>query len=239
MQSVAALADENVYTKQSKWTTLRGLRGGERWTYFKQHFLIGTIAIVVAVAVVVSLVVTWATRAPDPDLSVVVVNARQNASESASGQVSASLDRLGDGFVKHAGLGDRRLVSIDGTMTVGTNSYTDDSAKIMTMISAGQINAIASPRGTFGKLNQRSYISPLKDSLSGSQIRRLGAAGALVDKSGKPTNAINKAVGLDLSQSKVWSREGALPNGYVLGMANVSNGAADYVRQFVDYLDFE
>ena len=72
--AIATLAIHNQYARQSKWTTFRELPARDKWPFFVQHFLIGTIAVIVAVAVAVSLVCTIVFKAPDPELSVVGVN---------------------------------------------------------------------------------------------------------------------------------------------------------------------
>ncbi|KAA8815398.1 hypothetical protein EMB92_09420 [Bifidobacterium callitrichos] len=261
--SIAALAAENTYVKQSKWKTLRELPAADKWPFFVQHFLVGTIAVVVTIAFVVSLAVTWLTRPPQTELSVAGIG---------MGEYSAQLDELKTGFVKAEKIDDDRLIDIDGSFTIAmpggsgtasptgssngsTNSYTDDSAKLMTMVSAGDVNMIVADKATFAELVHRGLIGKVSDVEKGdAALGKLAAAGALVDKKGEPiagtsssddAAAAGKAYGLALSKSATWSGAGVaggkgLPDDAVIGFANVVDAThASRARDFVTYLRFE
>lgn len=251
--SIAALAAENTYVKQSKWTTFRELPAADKWPFFVQHFLVGTIAVVVAIAFVVSLAVTWLTRPPQTELSVAGIG---------MGEYSAQLDELKSGFVKAEKIDDDRLIDIDGSFTIAmqggesngsTNSYTDDSSKLMTMVSSGDVNMIIADKATFAELVHRGLIGKVSDIEKGdATLGKLAAAGALVDKKGEPiagasfsddVAAAGKAYGLALSKSATWSGAAGvkgLPDDAVIGFSNVVDAThASRARDFVTYLRFE
>ncbi|PST48252.1 hypothetical protein COO72_08560 [Bifidobacterium callitrichos] len=262
-RSIAALAAENTYVRQSKWTTFRELPMADKWPFFVQHFLVGTIAVVVAVALAVSLAVTLLTKPPKPELTVAGIG---------MGEYSAQLDELKTGFVKAEKIDDGRLIDIDGSFTIAMpsgesdgdsgdsgdslNPYTDDSAKLMAMVSAGDINMIVADRATFAELAHRGLIGKVADAeTDDAAFARLAAAGALVDKRGEPVAgasssddaaAAGTAYGLALSKSATWSgAAGAagvkgLPDDAVIGFANVTDASrASRARDFVTYLRFE
>ncbi|KFF31304.1 hypothetical protein [Bifidobacterium bombi] len=228
MDSVSALSKDNVYVRQSKWKTFRELPAGQKWPFFAQHFLLAALAVALAVFVVVSLAVTYAAKAPDPYFSVEGLGMQNH---------SATFNGIRDGFVEHEGLTDRRLIKFEGDLSVNGNGYDDDSAKVLVMVSAGDINAFVSTRRQFPLLHRRGYVSKLQDGLTKEQMRSLGVKGALVDSSGKRTDDPAKAFGLDLSKSQVWVGESKLPRDCVFGLANLKSGSK-YARDFVDYLDF-
>lgn len=246
--SIAALAAENTYAKQSKWRTLRELPAADKWPYFAQHFLIGTVAVVAVIAVVVSLAVTMLTRPPQAELSVAGVG---------MGEYTAQLDELKRGFVKAEGIDDERLVDVDGSFALADksgNSYTDDSAKLMTMVSAGDITMIIADKATFAELVHRGLIGKISAAETDTAaLDRLAAAGALVDAKGEPidtadvdgtsssgSGSVSKAYGLDLSESSMWTGIKGLPDDAVIGFANVSDPThASRARDLVDYLKFE
>ena len=74
LDAVADLARTNVYAKQSKWKTFRELPKEEKFPFFVQHFLLATVAIVAAVAIVIGLGVFYATRPPSTKLVVATFN---------------------------------------------------------------------------------------------------------------------------------------------------------------------
>lgn len=224
-EAIATLACANVYAKQSKWKTFRELDRHDKWPFFVQHFLLGTVAAAVALAVVVAVAVTFFTKPPDPLISVQGVDMPGN---------SAKLDELNAGFRRQAGIADKRLVQIDDSLSI-SNGYADDSAKIMAMVSAGQINMLFSSTKNFAELVGRGYVAKPAAVLSAQQLAAL--SGALVDAHGKPVADPAKAVGLNLSQSRIWAACG-LPSDAILGFSNVTSGK-NYPRRFVKYLRFE
>ncbi|WEV64209.1 hypothetical protein [Bifidobacterium sp. ESL0732] len=226
--AISGLAKDNVYVKQSKWTTFRQLPAGQKGSFFVQHFLLGTVLVVVALVVVISLVVTYLTKPPTPVFTLEAVNMREN-----SQQISA----LKDGFVKYDNVKDARLVSFDSSLNVGRNSYTDDSPKIMTQMSAGQINAMISDRKTMATLNKRGLVNKPADVLSASELKHYLDMGVLVDAKGNPATSAKDALCFDLSRSQTWKAKG-LPSAALFGFANVRNGK-DHPRAFVRYLDFK
>lgn len=223
--AIGVLASRNVYAKQSKWKTFRELPPHDKWPFFVQHFLLGVAAVVVALVVAVSLLVTFLTKAPDALLSVQGVG---------MAKYSTSFDELRDGFMRQNDIKDNRLVLIDGSMSISGDGYTDDSAKIMTMVTAGQINVMVSNKHDFATLHERGYISKPDQVLTASQLRDL--KDALVDAHGSPVSDPAKAVGLDLSKSATWVARG-LPRDAILGFSNVQSGTT-YPRRFVTYLRF-
>lgn len=226
--AIATLASKNVYTKQSKWKTFRELPTQDKWPFFVQHFLLATVAIIAAIAIVISLVVTYVTKDPDPVLAVQGLGMPK---------YSKQFTRIKQGFLKQEKIDDERLVDINGDMSIAGDGYTDDSAKIMTMVTAGQINMMFASKMTFTELNTRGYISKPKDVLSAKQLATLETDAVLVDAKGNAVTNAKKAVGLDLSKSKVWKAQG-LPDDAILGFSNVKNGK-QYPRDFVAYLKFE
>ncbi|BDR52339.1 hypothetical protein KIM372_02460 [Bombiscardovia nodaiensis] len=227
-EAVESLAQSNVYTQQSKWSTFRQLPAGQRWSFFYQHFLLGTIGVLVAIVIVASLVVTWLTKPPTPVLTVQAFNMSRYADQLAS---------LQKDFVKQEGLKDGRLIDVDASMALDSKAAMDDSAKALTMISAGQINMIIAPRETFSIACKRGYVSKPAESLTKSQLAQVEAAGALVDAQGKPTTDSKAAQGLDLSRAATWKAKSGLPEGAILAFSNVNSGK-DYPQQFVNFLKF-
>ncbi|MDN6484545.1 hypothetical protein [Bifidobacterium mongoliense] len=223
--AIHVLASHNAYAAQSKWKTLRELPRKERWPFFVQHFLLATSAILVALIVVISLAVSFLTKPPTPLLAVQGIGMSRYAS---------SLDRLRDGFLRDQGIEDHRLVQVDGTLSIGGDGYADDSAKVMTMVTAGQINMMAAGRTMFATLDHRGYISKPADVLTAAQLRAV--AGALVDARGHAVADPAHAAGLDLSKSAVW-RSAGLPSDAILGFSNVQSGKV-YPQRFVAYLRF-
>lgn len=226
--AISGLAKDNVYVKQSKWITFRQLPASQKGAYFVQHFLLGTVVVVVALVVVISLVVTYLTKPSTPVFTLEAVNMREN-----SQQISA----LKDGFVKYDNVKDARLVSFDSSLTVGRNSYTDDSPKIMTQISAGQINAVISDKKTMATLNKRGLVNKPADVLTASELKRYLDMGVLVNAKGDPATGAKDALCFDLSRSQTWKAK-SLPGDALFGFANVKNGK-DHPRAFVRYLDFK
>lgn len=227
--AIAMLASHNQYARQSKWTTFRELPARDKWPFFVQHFLIGTIAVIVAVAVAVSLVCTIVFKAPDPELSVVGVNMNG---------YSQQLDMLKQRFVKDRNIGDDRLVDVAGDLIISAEgSYSDDSAKMMAMVTAGQINMIVADKTTFATLVGRDYVTSVNQVEHGEALSKLGAAGAFVDKNGDPTDDAAEAYGLDLSKSATWTGIDGLPSDAVIGFSNVTK-SADRAREFVTFLKF-
>ncbi|WEV53110.1 hypothetical protein [Bifidobacterium sp. ESL0704] len=226
--AVSGLAKENVYVGQSKWTTFRQLPAGQKGTFFVQHFLLGTIAVIVALVVVISLVVTYLTKPPTPVFTLQAVNMRQ---------YSRQIGALQDGFVKYDNLKDARLADFGSDLTLGKNSYTDDSPKIMTQISAGQLNGIVTDKKTMMTLNKRGLVNKPAEVLAASELKRYLGMGVLVDAHGAPATNAQSAIGFDLSRSQVWKAKG-LPDHTFFGFCNVQSGK-DHPRAFVRYLQFK
>ncbi|MCO6559419.1 MAG: hypothetical protein J6575_08490 [Bifidobacterium sp.] len=226
--AISGLAKDNVYVKQSKWTTFRQLPAGQKGSFFVQHFLLGTVVVIIALVVVISLVVTYLTKPPTPVFTLEAVNMHEN-----SRQISA----LKDGFVKYDNVKDARLVSFGSDLTIGRNSYADDSPKIMTQMSAGQINAMISDRKTMATLNKRGLVNKPADVLTAVELKHYLDMGVLVDAKGNPATSAKDAVCFDLSRSETWKAKG-LPSEALFGFANVKNGK-DHPRAFVRYLDFK
>ncbi|BDR55254.1 hypothetical protein KIMH_13650 [Bombiscardovia apis] len=107
-EALSSLAQRNEYAQQSKWRTFRELPAGERWPYFRQHFAIGVMAVLLVVAALVSLVVTRLNQPPTPVLAVQAFNMREYAGE---------LKGLKAGFVQQEGIDDERLIEIDASFT--------------------------------------------------------------------------------------------------------------------------
>lgn len=223
--AISVLASHNVYAKQSKWKTFRELPAHDRWPFFVQHFLLGTLAVATALAVVISLLVTFLTKAPDPVLSVQAID---------MGNDSVAFNKLRDGFLKQEKIKDNRLVHVDGSLSLGDGQSIDDSTKIMTMVTAGQINMMVADKADFATLHQRGYISKPSEVLTSAQLRQV--ADALVDAHGKAVKDPSVAVGLDLSKSGAWTALG-LPRDAVIGFSNVQSGKT-YPQRFVRYLRF-
>lgn len=228
MNAVKFLGRQDVHTGQSKWATFRQLPRESKWAYFAQYFLPPLIAVIVLLAIVISLVVTRLTRPPDPVMAVQGFNF-----DSCQSQ----FDSLKHGFAKYSGISDDRLLDMDATLTV-KDSGNDDSMKALTRVTAGEINLVVSPRSSFPLLNKRGYVSEMNRSLKADNIRRLAAEGILVDQHGRAVNDPAKARGLDLSRSSVWRSVPGLPDDAILGLSNVGDSGR-YVESFINYLDFD
>lgn len=232
--AIAALASVNKYAKQSKWKTFRELPAKDKWPFFVQHFLLIVVGAVIAVAMVLSLVLSVALKAPDPELAIVGFGMDDYA---------AQLDELKEAFVKETKIDDDRLVDIDGSYRLGgdtANMYEDDSAKIMVRVTAGDINMMIVDKDSMPTLMQRGYVSPIKDAEGKDAQAALAASGALVDKNGDATDDVSKAQGLDLSKSATWTGIDGLPDDAILVFSNIVDDThAERAREFVDFLKFE
>jgi hypothetical protein len=226
--AIAALASENTYAKQSKWKTFNGLPQKDKWPYFVQHFLLGTVLTVAALAVAVSLICTMVFRAPDPQVSVAVFN--------MSGY-SKQMDTLKRRFVDEYHIKDDRVVDIGDSYQLGEGSAIDDSAKVMAMVTAGTITMVVSDRKMFPELVERGYVTAIRDVEGGKALSALGQTGAMVDKNGEPTDKMAQAKGLDLGKSETWMDIG-LPDDAIIGFSNVTK-TADHACDFVDFLRFK
>ena len=236
--AIATLASRNEYAKQSKWTTFKGLPPADRWTYFRQHFLLETSLVAVALILVVSVGFAYLTKGPDPELSV---------AGFGMGGYTEQLDALRDRFVDAAGMDDERMVDINGTYLIDLDgdTYTDDSMKLTAMITAGDINMVIADKDTFAELDKRGYVGTVAETEGEDAAQRWADAGVLVDAQGETVDAADKdavaeAKGFDLSHSDVWSGDDGLPDGMMLGFCNVTDATrADRAREFVDFLKFE
>ncbi|MCH9274854.1 hypothetical protein JS533_000925 [Bifidobacterium amazonense] len=228
--AIATLASSNVYAKQSKWKTFRELPADQKWPFFVQNFLLNTAIAVGASALIIAMACTMLFKAPDPQIAVAGFN---------MADATDQCDQLKAGFVKDQNISDDRLVDIDCSyLLTDGNGYTDDSAKIMAMVTAGQINMVVAGKDTFAMLVERGYVTPLKNIEKSAELKQLAADGALVDKKGEPTDDTAKAQGLDLAKSSTWTGISGLPDDAIIGVSNVTKGT-DHVRDFIDFLKFE
>ena len=224
--AVAVLASHNAYASQSKWVTLRSLPREEKWPFFVQHFLLATVAVAVGLALVIALICTYVFKPPDPLLSVQAINM-----SGSSGQFT----ELKQGFDRVADIQDDRLSKFGTDLQLGSNSYADDSAKILPMVTAGDINIFVSPRKDVATLRQRELIRPVVEALGEQQAVTL--SDAWVDSTGVHVSDAQQAVGLNLSKSTTWVDHG-LPKNAVLTFSNLEH-SLPYARQFIDYLEFK
>ncbi|KFI50315.1 hypothetical protein [Bifidobacterium biavatii] len=228
--AIATLASSNVYAKQSKWKTFRELPADQKWPFFVQNFLLNTAIAVGAAALVIAIVCTVAFKGPDPDISIAGFNMADSADQC---------DQLKTKFVKNQNIDDERLVSINCSyLLTDGNGYTDDSAKIMAMVTAGQINMVVADKDTFAMLVERGYVTPLNKVERSAELTQQAADGVLVDKKGEATDDASKAQGLDLAKSATWSGTDGLPDDMLIGVSNVTAGT-DHVRAFIKFLKFE
>lgn len=232
--AVAGLAAENVYTSQSKWRTFRELPANKKWWFFKQHFLLPTVAIVAALALIIGYVVTVVTRGPDPELSVVSINLKD---------YTEPMERLKAGFVEAEKIDDERLVDLTASLSIDESgsSMMDDSMKLVAQMTAGQINASISDLSGLAMLVERGDVSKPLDALGRKTCAKLAEQGALVDKNGKTVDSDNlaRARALDLSKAARWAAIDGMPDEAYFMVGNVVDDAAkERVKQFVDYLYF-
>lgn len=233
-EAIAGLASENTYAKQSKWQTFRELPMQDKWPYFVQHFLIGTIVVVLVVATAVGFTVNFLTKPPDPLLYVAGVN--------LPAKVADPIEKLENEFVEDQGL-DSQLVAYDGDFVVTESGFSgatmDSSARLLTMASVGRVNTVVTDRDTFEDLSARGIVGPLSSVLSEQQIDKLTAAGVTLEADSTDAEGGGTALkGLDLSRSAVWASYEALPDDAVLGFSNVRETGAEYPRKFVEFLNF-
>lgn len=231
--AVAALASDNVYARQSKWTTFRELPAGKKWPYFRQHFLLVVVIVAAAVVAIGSLLFSVIFHAPDPYVGIQGVNMTQYATQ---------IQRLGADFGKAEQVGDERLVSAGATMQITPTgviggSMTDDSPKLLAMIAAGQIQVLIVPHDDVTILRKRELYTPVKDVLSRGQLTAMGDA--LLDAHGEPATDPADAAMLDLGKSPVWTGLKGVPDDAVLAFANVSDDQhRQWAVKFVTYLRF-
>lgn len=250
LSAVADLAKTNIYAKQSKWKTFRELPNKDKFPFFVQHFLIATVAIVAAIAVVISLIVFYATRPPSTKLYV--------ASFGLS-NYSQQLQGLQNDFAAEYPQEDPRVFSIDTNFVIspgssssessdggetsssqsGTGqsellggSYLDDSAKLAAMMAAGEINVLVGTKSLMGEMLHRNGINDPAAVLDSSQLAELGDA--VVYQDDLVEGSAHTPIGLDLSKSSVWKAKG-LPEDAVLGFGNVTKGT-EWPLNFVNYL---
>ncbi|MFT9009184.1 MAG: hypothetical protein ABF489_05310 [Bifidobacterium sp.] len=224
LDAVAALAKNNRYAKQSSWKTLKELPLKQRMSFFVEHFLAAIIAIAIALALIIAFIVSYVTKAPDPELTV------QGFDMS---NYSGQFDTLRNEFVSSQGLKDKRLVDVAGDMDILTNASSDDSAKVLAMVSAGQINVVFGNKANFASLNKRGLVSSVKSVLGKTGMEKY--ASAWVDAKGAHTTDASKVVGLDLSHARKWKSAG-LPDNIYIGFSNVEK-TKTYARHFIAFLD--
>ena len=113
----------------------------------------------------------------------------------------------------------------------------DDSTKLLAMVSAGQVNMIASDAKTFAEVNRRGEITKPSEVMDAAELERI--KDSLVNAKGEPVSDIDKAVGFDLSRSATWTSTKGLPDkGVILGFGNVTKNK-DVPASFIAYLRFE
>lgn len=235
LEAISTLAGENAYAKQSKWKTFMELPAKDKWPFFAQHFLLGTVAVVAVVAMVVAFVVNYVTRSPEPKLYIAGVNMSQECTEA--------VEALEQRFVADQGL-DPELVKYDANFLLTESGTTDigmmdGSARLLTMAAAGQLNAIITDAQTFQELSEGGMVSPLDDVLPAEQVAAFEDAGVAIEAdNGSLEGGVSDAMGLDLDRSAAWSASDVLPEGAVLGFSNVSETGVEYPRAFTDFLDF-
>lgn len=229
LSAVAALASTNTYAKQSAFTTLRELHGRQRWSFFVQHFLMRVALIVVGVIMVVTLLLAFVLKAPDPQVGVQGVNMEPYAEQ---------IEQLEQGYLKASGE-DPKLVDMGATMSI-TNDGTmggglDDSTKLTTMGNNGELNMLISSQSGTALLVRHGMVTPVSEVLDDARLAKV--ADALVDAEGKPTEDAGKAYGIDLDKSSVWSSIKGAPKDAIFMFSNV-RGGTDGPLDFFDYLDF-
>ncbi len=227
--AVAELSRSNVYVKQSKWKTLHELPTAEKWPYFKENFLSYTVIIAIVVVIIAAFGISYLTKGPNPELSVEGIN---------MGGYADQLDRLGSDFVKTEKISDSRLVQMDTSISIGDSENAQDgSARLLTMVSSGQINMIVTDADTFAEVNGRGDITKPAEVMDEAQLERV--KDSLVDAKGDPVTDVKKAVGFDLSKSKVWKSVKGLPQKQmIIGFSNVTK-SKDMPIRFIEYLRFE
>ena len=259
LDAVADLARTNEYAKQSKWKTLRELPNGEKLPFFVQHFLIATIAIVAAIAVVISLVVFYLTRPPDAKLTVATfgLSNYDEQLQSLRADFAAAhpdqderiftvdafsiTDRADTGASASAsasasdGSGDTSgdMTGVGNSAMLG-NSYLDDSAKLSVRMAAGEINTLAASRDMFTELIRRNAVNDLSAVLDVDRIAALGDAVVYADSLDPALD--HTPIGLDLGRSTTWTAKG-LPDDAIFGFGNVTRGT-EWPLAFVDFLKF-
>lgn len=253
LSAVADLAKTNVYARQSKWKTFRELPNKDKLPFFVQHFLVGTVAVVAAVALVIGLIVFYVTRAPSTKLYV--------ASFGLS-DYSRQLQDLQNDFAAQYPQEDSRVFSIDSNFVISTSSsgaspsesasadassssqagtgqsallggsYLDDSAKLAAMMASGEINVLVGTKPLMRELAQRNSINDPTAVLDSAKLAELGDA--VVYQDDLVEGADHAPIGLSLSKSDVWKAKG-LPDNAVLGFGNVTKGT-EWPLNFVNYL---
>ena len=211
--AVAELSRSNVYAKQSKWKTLHELPMAEKWPYFRENFLSYVVIIAVVVVIVAAFGVSCLTKGPRAELSVEGIN---------MGGYADQLDRLGSDFVKTEKISDSRLVQMDTSISIGDSENTQDgSARLLAMV--------VTDADTFAEVNDRGDITKPAEIMDEAQLERI--RDSLVDAKGNPVTDVKKAVGFDLSKSKVWKSVKGLPQQQmILGFSNVTKSKEMPVR---------
>lgn len=233
-EALAGLTAENTYAKQSKWRTFVELPLKDKWPFFVQHFLVGTLIVILAVGMVGSLVYEYVTKDPDPLLYIAGVNMPSDIAEQ--------MDELESDLAEDADL-DPELMSYDDNFVItesGTyDGQVDSSSRLMVMATAGTINTIITDADTFEDLSGRGLVSPLSDVLDDETIDELEQAGVTVTASSSEAQGGEEQIkGLDLSHSATWTAMDDMPDGMILGFSNVTESGVEYPQALVEYLDF-
>ncbi|KAB8291017.1 hypothetical protein [Bifidobacterium avesanii] len=264
--AVADLARTNEYAKQSKWKTLRELPNNEKLPFFVQHFLIATIAIVAVVALVISLVVFYATRPPSAKLTVATFGLSE---------YSDQLEDLRRDFAAAHADEDERVFAVD-PFTITSRVNADESVSASPSASASSPDGSADAGGSgdmtgvgSSSLLGNSYLddsAKLSARMAAGEINALAASrdmfaellqrnavndlsaalsdeqinafgDAVVYADDLVPSAEHRAVGLDLGKSGTWTAKG-LPADAVFGFGNVTLGT-EWPLAFVDFLKFQ
>lgn len=236
-EAVAVLANAHNYGNESKWKTFMSLPAEEKWPFFVQHFLLGVAIAVVSVVLVGALVWQMVFNRVDTVVGVQGINMSQYSDE---------FGRLKADFVKAEGVEDDRTVEIDAAMTVAENGYSessgmmDDSAKLMAMTSAGELNVILANSDDVAMLaGQRGAANKASAVLDKHRLNAAKDAGLLVDVKGEPTDDIAKAYGVTINadSSAEWAKVDGLPDEAVLMFSNVTEQEhKDWALKFYDFL---
>lgn len=266
LDAVADLARTNEYAKQSKWKTLRELPNGEKLSFFVQHFLIATIAIVAAIAVVISLVVFYLTRPPDAKLTVATFglsNYDEQLQSLRADFAAAHPDQderifAVDAFsiTSRASAGDSAgSVSPSASASASASNGTGDGSGDMTGVGNSAMlgnsylddSAKLSARMAAGEINtlaatrdmfaELNRRNAVNDLSAVLDADRITALGdAVVYADSLDPTLDHTPIGLDLGRSATWKAKG-LPDDAILGFGNVTKGT-EWPLAFVDFLKF-
>ncbi|MBW3095411.1 hypothetical protein KIH75_08745 [Bifidobacterium sp. 64T4] len=227
-QAVNVLSVAPEHAGESKFAVFRSLPARAKIVYFREHFLVPTLAAVIIIALLSFMVVKAVTPSTRPKLYAAVVDSAITTTEAQQLQQEFSTE-LG------------QSVNIDSYF----DTTRDGLDKLQTMLSSEQIDVIIAPKTMFKQLAGYGYFSDLATSLSAKQ--RSGLTGDLVqlhgyddaddddpDVSGSGKGAI-KPYGLSLANAKTWNKLDSADSKALIGIAaNTKN--ANTAKQFIDWL---